>query len=77
MSGLAFVTRFEYTLSLDEGDEADEVLGDARRFLEGVGVGGIVDFVEKARGEVGTLGSRGEREQRSGDEERGDDTAGV
>ena len=77
MSGLAFVTRFEYTLSLDEDDEADKLLGDVRGCLDGVGVGGIVGLAEKAPGEVGTLRSRGEREQRSGDEERGDDMAGV
>lgn len=71
------MTRFEYTLSLDESDEMDEAFGDAREGLEGVGVGDIVSLLEKARGEVGTLGSRGERERRSGDEERGDDTAGV
>jgi hypothetical protein len=71
--------RFEYALSRDEEDDADEVLGDMRGNLEGVGVGvgGIVGLLEKARGEVGTLGSRGERERRSGDEDRGEETTGV
>jgi hypothetical protein len=55
----------------------DEGLGDARVRLAGVGVGGIVGLVKMARGEVGTLGSRGERDWRSGDEDRGEDTAGV
>lgn len=55
----------------------DEGLWDARVRLGGVGVGGIVGLVKMARGEVGTLGSRGERDWRSGDEDRGEDTAGV
>ena len=70
------MTRFEYTLSLEDIDELDEVFGDALDILEGVGLGGIIAFVKKVRGEVGTLGSRGERDRRSGEEERGDDTAG-
>ena len=41
----------------------------------GVGVGGVMGLLE-ARGEGGTLGSRGERERRSGDES-GEGIAGV
>lgn len=68
--------RFEYALSRDEEEEAEEVLGEARGSLEDVGVGGMIDLL-KARGEGGTLGSRGERERRSGDEESGEEIAGV
>ena len=71
------VIRFEYALSLDVEDDAEKVFREARLVLEGVGVGGIVGLVQKARGDVWTLGSRGERERRKGDEERGEDTAGV
>ena len=68
--------RFEYALSLDEEEDAD-VFGEARGSFEGVEVGDMVGLLEKARGEVGTLGSRGERERRSGEDERGEDMAGV
>ena len=72
---MAFATRFENALSLGFEDDDEEEVGDARRSFEGVGLDGIVSFVE-ARGEVGILGSRGERERRRGEEERGDDMAG-
>lgn len=71
------MTRFEYTLPLEDVDDTDEALGEARMAFEGVGLGGIVYLVKMARGDVCTLGSRGERDGRSGDEERGEDTAGV
>ena len=68
--------RFEYALCCDEEEETKEVLGEARRSLEGVGVDGMMNLLE-ARGEGGTLRSRGERERRSGDEESGEDIVGV
>ncbi len=71
------MTRLEYALSLGEGEEVGMVLGDARDTLDGVGVGGIFGFLEKRPGEEDTFGSLGERLQRSGDDDRGDDTAGV
>jgi hypothetical protein len=74
INGFAFVTRLEYALSRDEEDP--DVFGESRGGLEGVGVRDMADLLE-ARGEGGTLGSRGERERRSGDEERGEETAGV
>lgn len=70
------IVRLEYALSLDEEDDAEKVFGEARLVLEGVGVGGIMGLVD-AQGEVRALGSRGERERRKGDEDRGEDTAGV
>ena len=76
MRGLAFVIRFEYALSRDEEEEAEEVFGEARGCSDGVGVGDMLGLSDEARGE-GTLGSRGERDRRSGDEERGEEIAGM
>ena len=68
------MTRFEYALSRD-----DEIalFGEPREGFEGVGVGDMMNLLKEARGEGGTLRSRGERERRSGEDERGEDTAGV
>ena len=76
MRGLAFVTRFAYGLSLDVDDAAEEIFGDVWTIWEGVGEGGIIPFVEEY-GEVGTFEVRGDTDRLSGDDERGDDTAGV
>ena len=70
------MTRFEYALSRDNGEDADDRFGEARGGLDGVGVGDMKGLL-KARGEVGTLGSRGERERRSGEDDRGEEIAGV
>lgn len=72
------MTRFEYALSRDEEEEEEEdMCGDARGSLEGVGdMMGLLEKMEP-RGEVATFGSRGEREWRRGEEERGEETAGV
>ena len=70
INGFALVGRLEYALRREDGE------GDAG--LEDEGFDGVGDIMWKLGEYVGTLTSWGERgEERSGEDESGDETRGV